>query len=87
MATYLVTYDLSNPEQKYKNVLNEIKKYSWTQLSESSYAISTSLSENQIFKNLSPNLDSNDQLYIITLSKPYRGRGAQEVNSWLEKFL
>ena len=87
MATYLVTYDLSNPVQKYKNVLNEIKKYAWTQLSESSYAISTSLSESQIFKKLSPNLDSNDQLYVITLSKPYCGRGGQEVNSWLEKFL
>ena len=87
MATYLVTYDLSNPEQKYKNVLNEIKKYSWTQLSESSYAISSPLSPKQIFEKLSPDLDSSDQLYIIALSNPYYGKGSQDVNSWLAKLL
>jgi len=87
MAIYLVTYDLKNPGQSYTGVLNEIKKYAWAQLSESSYAISSSLSPKQIFKKLSPSLDSNDQLYIIALSNPYYGKGSQDVNSWLAKLL
>jgi hypothetical protein len=59
----------------------------WARLSESSYAIGTEKTPQQLFDYLKPGLDSNDQLYIVTITKPYIGVGTEEVNSWLENNL
>jgi hypothetical protein len=87
MRTLLVTYDLDRPGQDYTDVLKEIKKFAWARLSESSYAVHTDLEPQQLFNRLSPYLDSNDTLYVITLNRPYAGQGPREVNSWLERYL
>jgi CRISPR/Cas system-associated endoribonuclease Cas2 len=83
MATYLITYDLNNPGQRHSQILKAIKEYSWARLSESSYAIETTASPQQVFNSLSNNLDKNDNLYVINLSRPYYGQGPQDVNNWL----
>jgi hypothetical protein len=84
MATYIVTYDL-NKEIKRPNIVGAIRKYdSWAKLSESSYAISTTSSPYQVYNDLLEHLDGNDQLYVITLRKPFYGQGSKEVNDWLE---
>jgi len=36
-----------------------------------------------VYATLSEFLDENDQLYVITLKRPYCGQGAEEVNKWL----
>ncbi|WSG73073.1 hypothetical protein U8P80_16180 [Rhizobium beringeri] len=87
MSTLLVTYDL-NKEVNRPDILKEIKKsQSWAKLSESSYAIETYETPQQVFSRLSPYLDDNDNCYIITLNAPYSGRGPKEVNEWLAKRL
>lgn len=85
MATYIVTYDLNN-ETTRPNILKSIRENfnGFAKLSESSYAISTSLTPDQVHNNLSRFLDSDDTIYIISLSRPYSGRGPKNVNAWLE---
>ena len=87
MSTLLVTYDLDRPGQDYTDVLGVIKKFPWARLSESSYAVFTELTAQQLYDRLSPFIDSNDTLYVITLNEPSAGHGPREVNDWLNKFL
>ena len=87
MAVLLVTYDLNKPGKDYNDLLKAIKSYAWAQLSESSYAIRTDHSSQQVFDKLNPYLDQNANLYVINLKKPYAGFGPQEVNAWLENSL
>jgi hypothetical protein len=83
LAVYIVTYDL-NKEVIRPKIVDAIKKYgSWAMLSESSYAIATAQTAETVYDGLSPLLDNNDQLYVITLKRPYYGQGAKEVNDWL----
>lgn len=83
MATYIVTYDL-NKETKRPDILKDIKSYDgWARLSESSYAITTSSGARAVYDNLAKHLDSNDNCYVISLSKPYWGQGPKDVNDWL----
>lgn len=87
MGVYIVTYDL-NKEVHRPNMVGEIKKFNgWAKLSESSYAISTDLTAQQIYNKLKPMIDSNDNIYIVTLRRPYVGFGPKDVNDWLETHL
>lgn len=84
---YIVTYDL-NKETKRPPIVDKIREFDgWAKLSESSYAISVDLTAVQVFKKLQPLLDGNDQLYVISIGKPYFGQGLQEVNDWLDQSL
>ena len=83
MACYVVTYDL-NKETVRPNIVSDIQDFDgWARLSESSYAITTDKSVDAVYELLLPNLDENDSLYVISLSKPYSGQGSEEVNKWL----
>jgi hypothetical protein len=87
MATYIVTYDL-NKETKRPDIVGAIHKYdAWAKLSESSYAVTTTSTPQAVYNGLLQYLDDNDQLYVITLRKPYCGQGSKEVNDWLENNL
>jgi len=83
MAILLVTYDLKKPGQDYSDFISTFKKYAWARLSESCYAIDTYKTPNQIYNELKPFMDQNDQVYIITLSNPWDGYGPKDVNDWL----
>jgi len=84
MKIYLVTYDLHIKGQNYSDLLLKIKEsMKWARLSESSYAVGSEKTPQQLYDYLKTSLDSNDQLYIITLMKPYKGCGIEEVNDWL----
>jgi hypothetical protein len=68
--------------------LNKIRGCAeWARLSESSYAVGTLKTPQQLFDDLKTYLDSNDQLYIVNITKPYTGVGPEEVNKWLESKL
>lgn len=82
--TYLVTYDL-NKETTRPPIVERVKEFDiWARLSESSYAINTPLTVQQVYDYFKPLLDSNDNLYIITLKHPWTGYGPKKVNEWLE---
>ncbi|MER8993537.1 hypothetical protein [Mesorhizobium sp. M0678] len=87
MSTYLVTYDL-NKETVRPKIVDEVKASAgWARLSESSYAISTNETASQVHERFKKYLDNNDNFYVISLRRPYSGRGPKEVNDWLEKHL
>ena len=88
MATYIVTYDL-NRETTRPPIVKKIKNVGtgWARLSESSYAIASNETPTQVFNKLKPLLDNNDNLYVITLKKPWMGFGPKDVNTWLDKNL
>ncbi|WP_339142388.1 hypothetical protein [Pseudoalteromonas galatheae] len=87
MSVLLVTYDLNSPGQKHGQLLEELQSFAWAKLSESSYAINTTLTPDQLFERLKQYLDTNDNLYIITLKKPWQGYGPKDVNEWLSNNL
>jgi hypothetical protein len=79
----LITYGI-NQEITRQNMVKAIKEIGlWAKLSESSYAINSDLTVEQVFSKLKPLLDSNDTLYVITLKSPYTGVGPIEVNDWI----
>lgn len=89
MAVLLITYDLNN-EVRRPPITKKIKELypAWAQLSESSYAVSTEHGPRQVYEQLSPILDSNDNLLVITLSAPWWGQhGKSEVMDWLKNSL
>lgn len=86
MAAYIVTYDL-NKEIKRPKIVEEFDKTGFAKLSESSYAISTNETAEQVFKRFQKFIDDNDRLYVIPLRKPYSGFGLKEVNDWLDNHL
>lgn len=87
MAALLITYDL-NKESKRPPIVDLIREFpSWARLSESSYAVQTDLSVNEVYKKFDRLTDANDQIYIITLSQPWMGFGPKEVNDWLDENL
>jgi hypothetical protein len=88
MSILLITYDLHKPGQDYTDLLAKIKSGgNWARLSESSYAVRTAYSPEQVYNQLKPYLDANDNLYVITLTRPYYGQGPTDVNSWLAQNL
>lgn len=88
MAVYLVTYDLHKPGNNYPAILEQIKASpGWAQLSESSYAISTNETATAAYARIHAQVDENDTLYVITLRKPWMGRGPKKVNDWLDSHL
>lgn len=84
MAVLLVTYDLNRPGQEYKDFYETLETFSPMKLSESSYAINTLLTPNDIYRKFKDLLDKNDFFYVIHLFKPIAGQGNEGVNSWLE---
>jgi hypothetical protein len=88
MPVSLITYDLSHkPEKDYEPVWKYIKQFDWARLSESSYAVDSTLSPQAIFNQLSSLIHDNDRMLVITLTRPYAGRHAKDVIDWLATHL
>ncbi len=83
MQTLIVAYDL-NREVIRPKITHEVKKTTWAKLSESSYAIVTSETAQDVFDRFKPLLDENDNLYVIPVTKPFAGYGPRPVIEWLE---
>ena len=87
MATLLVTYDLNKVGQNYNGFYGVLNQYPHVKLSESSYAVQTAESPITVYNKLTPFMDKNDHVYVVTLSQPYYGYGPQTVNNWLSQRL
>ena len=87
MPVLLITYDLNRPGQDYPGLLEEIRSTSWARLSESSYAVDTSESASAVYDRVRPHIDDGDNIFIITLSAPWRSWGPEDVNNWLSSRL
>lgn len=87
MTVLIVTYDLIKQvnSEAYASILNIIKsEKNWARLSESSYAMHTNMTPQDIYEKAKPYLDENDDFMIFTLTCPYFGRHSKEVIDWLE---
>jgi hypothetical protein len=86
MTVHLIAYDL-NREVVRPNITAEVKKTAWAKLSESSYAVDTTETPAEVYARFKPLLDSDDNLYVTTLKKPYHGWGPPAVIDWLDQRL
>lgn len=85
MAVLIIVYDFSPGAMPHDDLVSAIQKYPWAKLSANSYAISTELTPQTVFKQLRPLIDSTCNLYVITARKPFAGYGPEAVNQWLQK--
>lgn len=58
--------------------------YQCIKISESSYALKTSEKPSKIRHKLQESLHPDDNLYVITLKKPYSSRGLKKIVDWLD---
>ena len=86
---YIVSYDLSNPGQRYEELLKKIKSYpKWARLGGSAYIIITNQSHVQIRDFLKKDLDSNDKLFVAVVTVPAAWVNlGDEVSQWLSNNL
>ncbi|BDQ36347.1 hypothetical protein SYK_07070 [Pseudodesulfovibrio nedwellii] len=88
MSVYLVTYDLSAPGRDYNEVLKRIRSYDgYAEITESTHAVSTNSTAEEVRDYVSGGMDKNDTLYIIALHLPWAGIGPKRVNEWLNNHL
>ena len=78
MAVYMITYDLNKPGQNYDKLYEAIKKCSsnntWMHYLDSTWFIKTNLSTKQVFENLEPYIDKNDNILVMEVKNNYYGR-------------
>ena len=68
MKIFLISYDLSKPEQDYEGLIKEIEKFDCLHIQKSVWLICTGISCNQIYKQLESFIDdTNDKLFICPL--------------------
>ena len=86
---YLITYDLSNPGQKYEVLLKRIKSYpTWARLGGSAYIIISNQSPVQIRDYLRSVLDWNDKIFVGAIRSPAAWYNlGDEVAQWLNNNL
>ena len=86
-AIYIVTYQATNAATGAR-VLAELKRVAgWAKLTDTSYAITSSRTPQQVYERFEALLGSEDTLYVFTVRRPYYGQGLSEVNEWLSKHL
>lgn len=86
----ILTYDL-NRERKSKADYNEFYKvrdaYDYIKLSESSYALCTAETPENVWRKLQPHADPDDTVLVIHLRPSYAGQGTQSQVEWLAQRL
>ena len=89
MTSYLVTYDLSAPGQKYDDLSEHLKSYgTYSHALESAWLIVSSKSAKEIRDAAGKVLDSNDKLLVVELTGVAAWRGLREATSdWIHKNL
>src|SRR5688500_14852970 len=88
MTVLLVICDIKD-EQRCSKLHGTLKKRfrNTVKLSESTFAVYTSLLPIRIFDELKQHVGIDDQLYVIPLRKPYTGYGPRRTTEWLSDYL
>jgi hypothetical protein len=82
----LITYDLKRPGQDYSSLHAAIKELgSWWHYLESTWLVATGSSTLQVSERLRKEIDQNDSLLIIRVTKDYSGWLAQDAWDWLNR--
>jgi len=82
---YLISYRLHRVGQQYEALYAAIKNLSGTYWhnTTSSWIVNSSLSAKQIYNNLKPTIDSNDELAVFKLEGSYFGQLNPNDIKWL----
>lgn len=86
MTVLVVTYDLTSQTsaKNHEKILEVIKRDgNWARLSESSYAIHTTVTPSDFYERFKPLIGLGDKLLVMTMAKPYMGQHSKEVVNWL----
>lgn len=67
---YAVSYDLIK-NKNYSALIEEIKRTNWAHILESTWAVETSESVEQLFTRLSATTDSDDRVFIVRLERNF----------------
>ncbi|UCD87141.1 MAG: hypothetical protein JSV01_05095 [Desulfobacterales bacterium] len=88
MPIRLVTYDPNEPGRDDSALFDAVKGYGpWAKLSESAYAVETSVSPEIMMEKIKKNIDPYDIVCIITLTSPYSVSGHEDLYDWLSRKL
>jgi len=89
MATYIVTYDLNIPGQKYTCIEQKMERYGtkW-KFQQSVWIVETPDKAQDIRDHIKPCLDTNDKLFVGKLSGEAAWSGySDKGNTWLKNRL
>lgn len=86
---YIISYDLDNPGQNYKEVETVIESYgTYAKITESCWCIVTSDTAKEVRDNIGNKIDSNDKLFVGKLSGEAAWSGLDDkVSNWLHNNL
>ncbi len=89
MNTYLVSYDLITPGQKYKDVGDLLRSFpNWAKVLESTWIIKTPQTAVQVRDRISQVTDSNDKIFVIAVGKEAAWTNLPEnLTKWLKENL
>lgn len=89
MKTYMVSYDLIEPGQKYEKLIELIKsEYAWAKIGYSAFIVRSNASHTELRDKYKQALDSNDKLFVGAVSAPAAWYGlSDEVSKWLNENL
>jgi hypothetical protein len=85
MAVYLVSFE--SPTQDYRRYHEFVGRFDAMRLSDTAWAVQSTLSAEEFYLELEPLLGKDDHAYIITLAKPWIGYGYEAMNDWLGRHL
>lgn len=87
MALKLVTYELSDTSFGQRIVDSVRKMGRWVRLSEGALVVDTELPTDKVFTRLLTQLDKEDRIYVLELSRHWSGYGEMDVNAFLAEGL
>lgn len=83
---YIVIYDLCSPGQNYEELYKKLKSFPhWGKLSESAWAIISSLDAVAIRDCLSLLIDKNDRLFVVRSGTEAAWQNMFASNEWIKK--
>lgn len=83
---YAINYDLCKPGRDYEGLYKAIKECgAWWHYLGSTWLVDTSLDASGIYSRLQPNLDRNDNILIIGVTRDYNGWLPQEAWNWINE--
>ncbi|MQM81537.1 SinR family protein [Lactobacillus buchneri] len=82
---YLITYDLDNPGQNYKDLIEHLKTYpGWARMTESCWSVTSGKTAKEVRNDLEPFIDNNDRLLVVRLSGEAAWTGIpKDVTDWI----
>ncbi|MBO7415996.1 MAG: hypothetical protein J6U22_05415 [Bacteroidaceae bacterium] len=82
---YIVSYDLSEPGQKYETLIGKIKEsLAWARLGQSAYLVESEQSAVELRNYYRNELDNNDKIYVGKVCAPAAWFGMpKDVTDWI----